>query len=183
MKKMKNVIGICGPRLSGKDTVAALVSDEMKATSVSLADPIKTQYADMMKISTDVLYEQGAEKEKHRIGLITLGAIRRYDNIDWWCKALHEENKKDTIVIPDIRFKNEVAYFKENSENFILVEVSADDGSLIQRGWRPTFADTTTTETERLRFLDKVDYHLDNSFSINALRESVKTFIKTFNLQ
>ena len=185
MKKLKTTIGICGPRLSGKDTVADIIFIQTSINKLSLADPIKEQYSDIMNIKKDTLYLQGSEKEKHRIGLITLGAIRRFDELDWWCSALHKlalTRDQKEVVIPDIRFENEVQYFKDNSTNFILIEVTADKASLISRGWRPNFADSTTTETERCKFIDKVNYFVDNSSTIDSLKDLTKTIISENSL-
>ena len=62
-------IGICGQRLSGKDYIADFLINKTKFRKRSLAHPIKEEYASLMDIPTDSLYQQGKHKELHRIGL------------------------------------------------------------------------------------------------------------------
>ena len=170
-KQLKNInttIGICGARLSGKDYVADIIKECLNVSKSSLADPIKEQYSELIDISLSDLYTQGETKELHRLGLITLGALRRDQHIDWWCEALHKKFIRSSIIIPDIRFKNEVKYFKKHSNKFILFNVIADKSSLINRGWTASFADKTSTETERLKFKKSITITIDNSDKYNA---------------
>lgn len=156
-------IGICGRRLSGKDFIADQLVEKTSFSKRSLAHPIKEEYATLMDISIDSLYQQGDYKELHRVGLITLGAIRRDQHIDWWCEALHEKSQNGVVIIPDVRFCNEVEYFSHNSTKFLLFEITADDSSLKKRGWKETFADSTTTETERMNFQDAITETITNN--------------------
>jgi len=182
IKALKTVIGVCGSRLSGKDTVASLIEKNTDIVTVSLADPIKVNYANMMNISLQALYTQGPLKEKHRIGLITLGAVRRSDNIDWWCKELHKAHQQQSVVIPDIRFRNELDYFRQNSENFILCSIECSDKNKKERGWLPSIADNTTSETERLAFKSNADFIIDNNNSLIELQKNVKKVINTLDI-
>ena len=163
LRDIELTIGFCGSRLSGKDWTADLISKYTNISKKSLADPIKKQYSSLMNIPLETLYTQGNEKELHRLGLITLGALRRSDHIDWWCEELHRETQGGSVLIPDIRFTNEVEYFKNNSSTFLLFEISADEDTLTKRGWVKSFADTTSTETERNKFKDKINHTFDTS--------------------
>ena len=178
MKKIKTVIGVCGGRLTGKDTVASFLQDCFLGDIwiCSLADPIKEQYAKMMNINKDILYSQGKEKELHRMGLITLGAVRRLDDIDWWCKALHEMHEEENLIIPDIRYKNELEYYKKHSDKFILIEVKANTTSLLSRGWKESIADNTPSEQEHKKFIKDADYIIDNNGTQKELKIEIEKF-------
>lgn len=182
-------IGICGERLSGKDTIGFQLEEELNLIKFALADPIKEQYSQLVNLPIQDLYTQGSAKEYHRIGLITLGMLRRTDHQDWWCIAAHNriqemitQKQIEGAVITDIRFKNEVEYFKENSTNFILIEVKASEDSKIKRGWHPSFADKTATEKERNEFIHLVDYTLYNNTTKQQLYRDINTVITKFNL-
>lgn len=183
LKDIELTIGLCGGRLSGKDFTANLIQEYVDIPKKSLADPIKEQYASLMDISIEELYEQGASKELHRVGLITLGAARREQHIDWWCEHLHQQMQSKVVIIPDIRFKNEVEYFDKNSSKFLLFEISASEDALRSRGWEKTFADTTTTETERLKFKNRIDYIFDTtSWGPDGGGKDVLKVIKDFEI-
>tara|TARA_R100000152_G_C6733097_1_gene157542 strand:- start:176 stop:769 length:594 start_codon:yes stop_codon:yes gene_type:complete len=183
LKDIELTIGFCGSRLSGKDFTADLISKYTSIPKMSLADPIKEQYSKLMDIPLSSLYEQGEHKEMHRLGLITLGALRRSDHIDWWCEALHEQVQGKKILIPDIRFTNEVEYFENNSSLFLLFEVSANEKTLKKRGWVQSFADSTSTETERLAFNNKINHHFDTSlWDGKSEEQQIKDTLDKFNI-
>jgi len=182
MKLLNVVIGISGSRLSGKDTAALILQDLCGAKVTSLADPIKIQYADLMGISLDTLYTQGIEKEKHRMGLITLGAVRRSDNEDWWCEELHKTHQNLSLVIPDIRFRNEVDYFTKNSKLFVLLEINSSYSTKVRRGWIPSVADATTSETERQSFASSINFSIDNDETLELLQEKIRNVLYSLDL-
>ena len=183
LKDIELTIGFCGSRLSGKDFTADLISTYTDIPKKALADPIKEQYSKLMNVPIELLYEQGDQKELHRLGLISLGAVRRSDHIDWWCEELHEQVQGKKVLIPDIRFENEVEYFEKNSSLFLLFEISADEVALKKRGWSNSFADNNNTETERLKFKDKIDYRFDTSNWNNKKdKPDVKEALNKFNI-
>ena len=181
MKNINITVGICGGRLSGKDTLAELIQEQTLQGEdwwgvQSLAGPIKEQYAELMQINKEVLANQGAAKEVHRMGLITLGAIRRSDNIDWWCEALHQAHEGENIIIPDIRYKNELEYYKKHSNFFFLVEIKASMESLVSRGWKKNAADETLSEMEYKEFSNEAVYAITNDGSKEELEDRAKDF-------
>jgi len=181
MEKLRRVIGISGERLSGKDTVAKLLIDNLPHYKrAALADPLKETYAKLMEIDLKILHTQCEAKEEHRIGLITLGAVRRSDNIDWWCKELKKSISNDFIIIPDIRFLNEIEYFQNNSDIFILLDVVSSEKEKIKRGWKPSKADNDKSEIERLKFLDKVNFTIENNETLEELEEDIKQIANLF---
>ena len=182
MKNMNIVIGLCGGRLSGKDTVAEFIQEiyHDDVWICSLADPIKEQYARIMNLDKSILYKQGKTKEQHRIGLITLGAVRRSDNINWWCEALHGTHENENVIIPDIRYANELDYYKKHSNLFILIEVSSLPEVLVSRGWKSSIADETTSESEHLGFVKQANYLIKNNGTKENLKKKVKKIYNKF---
>ena len=183
LKNINTTIGISGTRLCGKDFIAKIISDKLDLPTASLADPIKDQYSTLMDIPLESLYTQGENKEMHRLGLIALGALRRSQHIDWWCEDLHKKYTRSSVIIPDIRFKNEVEYFKKHSNKFVLFNVIADKSSLIERGWKPSFADTTSTEMGIKEFRGDIDYTINNSNSmIHSIKGLLNKVLNQFDL-
>tara|TARA_B100000131_G_C18120521_1_gene612718 strand:- start:203 stop:811 length:609 start_codon:yes stop_codon:yes gene_type:complete len=181
LRDIELTIGICGQRLSGKDYIADLIHKHTDFKKRSLAHPIKQEYSRIMDIPIDTLYTQGDEKEIHRLSLITLGAIRREQHIDWWCEALHEKSQNGVVIIPDIRFSNEVEYFYKHSTTFLLFEISADNSSLKKRGWKKSFADSTSTETQRYDFKHRITETIENNNN-NDTTNIVENLLKKYNL-
>jgi len=176
--KIPICIGIYGPRLAGKDTAAHHIENILDLTKISLADPIKDEYSKLLGLSLACLYKQGSTKEKHRIGLITLGMLRREEDINWWCKLLHSRVHYDKgIVIPDIRFKNEVEYFVKHSEIFILLKINASLETRKKHGWSRSIADSTATEIDHLQFEPNTSYTIHNNKGIINLHNDLDTMI------
>ena len=110
LKPLSLTFGICGERLAGKDTVGYQLEKQLTLIKIALADSIKQQYSKLLSLPLQDLYVQGETKEYHRLGLITLGMLRRSDHQDWWCREVHQIIQNDRhkgAVITDIRFENE----------------------------------------------------------------------------
>ena len=109
--------------------------------------------------------------------------LRREDHIDWWCRLLHKRVKYDKgLIIPDIRFQNEVDYFKKNSDLFILLQIDASLKTREIRGWSSNIADKTATELEHLQFEDSVTEIISNDSSVAQLYKNLDTTISKLNL-
>ncbi len=186
LKPLSLTFGICGERLAGKDTVGYQLEKQLTLIKIALADSIKQQYSKLLNLPLQDLYIQGETKEYHRLGLITLGMLRRSDHQDWWCREVHQliQNNRNNkgAIITDIRFKNEILYFKENSDRFFLIEVKAETKEKIKRGWRPSFADTTATEQERHHFSNLIDYTIINNKTKQHFYNEIDKLIMKINL-
>lgn len=134
---MITILGISGKRESGKSALAkALVPYGF--TRVSLANPIKEMCKRLYGLTDEQVY--GKEKEtptvyKRTDGsyftprdiLIREGSLKRSIDKDYWCKELENyvaQWKTDStkIVMDDIRFLNEIDYFKKLGAKFVRIE-------------------------------------------------------------
>ena len=168
---LKTVIAVCGPRLSGKDTVADILSKLLGYKKTPLAEALKEEYAELHDIPISVVYDQGPEKEQHRMGLITLGAVRRIQDIEWWCSAVKNKNENESIILSDLRYKNEIGYFVEHSDNFILIRIGAKVDTLRERGWKASPSDKDKSETSQELF--KEDFIVYNNGTMEDLEEQL----------
>lgn len=132
------MIGITGKIGSGKDTIADYLVSKYNYTKLSLAEPIKSALAAMLDEPIENFYDRNL-KEQHipELGLSrrqlaeTLGTewgrytIKNYiGNQDFWLKLLKykiSKNNLQRIVVPDVRFDNEVNFIRENKGIIINV--------------------------------------------------------------
>ena len=129
------IIGIAGPARAGKDTFAALLTQEgVQATIVSLATPMKK----MLMLGLDLSYEQvhGHDKESidprygvsARYLMQTLGTQwgRELVHTDLWLTIL-KNTYEGIIIVPDIRFENEATFVRRHG---VLIHIKRDIGGI-----------------------------------------------------
>lgn len=159
---MTLLVGICGPKRAGKDTVAAgmltaFTTDKYKA-DISIcrrafADTLKEEVAEFLAAYTSRTYTEayrelttdGPEKEVHRKLLQFWGTEfrRTYCGEDYWIEQhkqwLIDNPNNDIVLIPDVRFYNEIEYILSN--NGVIVGVyrpglDNDDQHISEIQWR-----------------------------------------------
>ena len=134
---------ISGKRYHGKDTVADMIIEELGSTNkyseldkYPLADKLKDIAIDLLpNVDTDSFHTQeGKEAFNEELGmtnreaLIQIGCIIRKLYAGAWCKPVAESivwehehnyspNKNWAIVVPDIRFPDEVHYITKGVMN------------------------------------------------------------------
>lgn len=127
------LIGLFGAQRSGKSTVATELTSRFGYSEVAFADPIKEAICSMFGITRATLE---ARKEMHA-GIdipITYRSLMQTLGTEWgrqvhsalWLR-LHARRVAAVrrVVVPDVRFPNEVAYIREAGG--ILVRVKRDD--------------------------------------------------------
>lgn len=184
---LKNIIGIVGTRLSGKDTVANAIQNIFPDFhKINIANKIKENYANLLNINPDILFKQGIEKEEHRMGLITLGLLRREENPDYWVEQVNNiavQLNYTNIVIPDIRYENEYNYFCSVAQEVYLIEVNVEDYIKRQRGWKENFAaDNTKSEIEFKKLKKFIDFKINNNTTKKHILYQLALFTKIFEL-
>lgn len=117
------IIGVAGYKGSGKDTIANVLQTSFGFEKMSFAQPIKDIVHSTFGIDKAILSGDGGEREfreevlpgwfylsprdmMQKIGM----AFRDELHKDIWVKVLENKIKsvKQNIVIPDVRFKNEL---------------------------------------------------------------------------
>jgi phosphomevalonate kinase len=180
---MAILIGVCGSKQHGKDTVAELlmqVALEHKLWPVrrAMADPLKEEVAHYLspimsigEFELSQMMNTTGEKERFRLIMQWWGSeFRRTDDPYYWVKKMVEwvnayttagDNK--VIMIPDTRFTNE------------LHLVQAQGGYLI-KVVRPGFdsSDNHSSEQEWQDFQDW-NYVIINDGTLDQLRAKVVT--------
>lgn len=179
---MAIIVGVCGSKQHGKDTVAEMLMHEATDHKLwpvrrAMADPLKEEIANflapVMNIPAPELLRQMEttdEKERFRLIMQWWGSeFRRVDDPYYWVKKMvewldHYTRAKDNVlvVIPDVRFKNE------------LQLVQAQGGELI-KVVRPGFEseDNHSSEQEWQSFKDW-NHVIINDGTLLQLRGKVK---------
>lgn len=120
------IVTVSGKAGAGKDTIADYLITKHSFKKISLADPIKRLVKDVFALTEFQVYDR-VEREKPleqwggrsvRQLLQHIGTELFRDNIDpdIWVKSLWYTIKDSSYnyVIPDVRFPNELNFFKEN---------------------------------------------------------------------
>jgi hypothetical protein len=135
------LVGICGGKQHGKDTVAALLAkmagaDAIRTIRRGMADYVKEEIAECfsqrMSVPKEELLRQmntTGEKERWRLIMQWWGTeYRRAADKDYWVKRMDswlqssECPEHELVIIPDIRFTNEILYIADNGGYLILVD-------------------------------------------------------------
>lgn len=162
----EKIIVLSGKQYSGKDTVAKILLENLtNFKRIGLGDAIKLEYSE----KTNIPFEE-IEKNKHlyRQDLINLGNKRRSEDKDYWIKKVISQ--PGNIIVPDIRVKRELEFFK--AENAFTIRVEATRETRSQRG--KLVGETDVTEVD----LDDVkdwNYVISNNSTYENLQaESLK---------
>jgi hypothetical protein len=133
------LVGICGKAGSGKDTIGDYLVETHGFKKIALADPIKRLVKDVFALDDHTVYDRVArEQELDRWEGWTVRKLLQYvgtelfrENIDdaVWVKSLWykiQDDKDNNYVVTDVRFPNELQYFKDNAEEgeFLAIKVT-----------------------------------------------------------
>lgn len=125
-----NIILISGKAQSGKDTTASI----MKSNLESEHKVIIIHYADLLKYICSTFFNWDGNKDvKGRALLQHVGTdiIRKY-NPDYWVEFIVNllnmfTNEWEYVIIPDVRFPNEIEYFKREGFNVLTIRIERDN--------------------------------------------------------
>lgn len=146
MSKSYQIIGICGRKFNGKDTIADYMVKNYCYTKISLGDPIKRSLQCIFGFTDEQLW--GSQKETiDNFWKVTPREMLQYFGTDCfrikfgtdyphignniWVMALHKQIEKmiadgiTKIVVPDLRFPNEETVIREFDG--IVMRVIRDD--------------------------------------------------------
>lgn len=166
---MNTIIGISGPARSGKDTLCNQfleILNEMKISAYrsAFADQLKLECEKFIKdtLDIDVFTNDTEEKNIIRPMLVTWGThVRRKLDNDIWIKKLEQSMKNDSItIIPDVRFRNEFEFVKNNNGYIFFIDRIDNNGNAIP--------DANEDEIENNKFLRE---NCDSSFVWNTTED------------
>ena len=151
------IVGVCGDKQHGKDAIARLLIEAAWAlgptTAVrrAMADPLKEEiaecFAPRMGVSKEELIRQmntTGEKERWRLIMQWWGTeYRRTDDPDYWVKKMvswvAENNTYGLVIVPDIRFQNEIDFVLQHRGYVIRVNrpgFPTDDAHASEQEWK-----------------------------------------------
>ena len=162
----EKIIVLSGKQYSGKDTVAKILLENLtNFKRIGLGDAIKLEYSE----KTNIPFEE-IEKNKHlyRQDLINLGNKRRSEDKDYWIKKVISQ--PGNIIVPDVRVKRELEFFK--AENAFTIRVEASRETRSQRGKLVGEADVTEVDLDDVKDWNYVISN--NSTYENLQAESLK---------
>ena len=156
------IVAISGPAGAGKSTVARILRDKRGFNEIALADPMKRIAADLFAFSHDQLHGPSENRNaidarygvSPRFVLQQLGTEfgrRCYENV-WVERLIREAKHFDRVVVPDLRFANEVAALRRAGAFLIRLRRA---GTMV--------GDTHASETEQRGIPDSAfDLVIDN---------------------
>ncbi len=167
------IIGITGPKQSGKSTLTKLLVDKYGFTRTAFADPIKIALMEAFGLTWEQVY--GSEKEiptdklcgqTPRHAMKTLGTEwgREMIHPDIWLTAWRNTLPKGDLVIEDVRFPNEHAAIKQDLFSYIIAVR------------RPGHDFDLSHESEAHGEL-AFDWKLDNDSTVEAFREKADAML------
>ena len=162
----EKIIIISGKQYSGKDTVAKILLENLTDYKrIGLGDAIKIEYGETHGLTFDEIEKN---KALYRQGLIDLGNKRRSEDKDYWIKKVI--SLEGNIIVPDVRVKRELEFFKEANAFAIRVEASRETRS--KRGTLVGETDITEVDLDNIKDWDAI---IENNTTYEKLQaESIK---------
>lgn len=170
------ILAISGHAQNGKDTVAGLIKDSLKADGNRV---LVAHYADLLKYMCRTFFDwDGNKDEKGRHILQYVGTdIIRKQAPDFWVDFISSvltyfKENWDYVLIPDTRFPNEIGKLISNGFDVVHIRVV-----------RPNFESPLTKEQQSHpseTALDNVnpDFYIYNEGSIDELKEKINKWIQ-----
>ncbi len=170
------ILAISGYAQNGKDTVAGLLRDSLKADGNSV---LVTHYADLLKYMCRTFFDWDGNKDengRHILQYVGTDIIRKQAPdfwVDFVSSVLTYFNENwDYVLIPDTRFPNEIDKLLSNGFDVTHIRVI-----------RPNFESSLTEEQKNHpseTALDNVspDFYIYNEGSIDELQIKIDEWIK-----
>ena len=160
------IIILSGKQYSGKDTAAKiLLQNLINFKRIGLGDAIKIEYGEQKGLTFEEIEKN---KAQYRQDLINLGNKRRSEDKDYWIKKVIK--MPGNIIVPDVRVKRELEFFKE--ANAITIRVEASRETRAARGTLIGETDVTEVDLDNIKDWDYV-IHNDSTYE-NLQAETIK---------
>ena len=160
------IIILSGKQYSGKDTAAKILLQILiNFKRIGLGDAIKIEYGEQKGLTFEEIEKN---KAQYRQDLINLGNKRRSEDKDYWIKKVIK--MPGNIIVPDVRVKRELEFFKE--ANAITIRVEASRETRAARGTLVGETDVTEVDLDNIKDWDYV-IHNDSTYE-NLQAETIK---------
>jgi hypothetical protein len=174
------IIGIAGPKNSGKDTFANRFKLYIPCITRAFAEPLKKTCKELYLL-TDEQLNNREQKEQidSRWGLsprqilqqVGTDYVRKQLGSDFFLKHFEFWYKKQlpntNVIIPDVRFQNEVDLIHRLGGKVVYI-------------YRPlTTIDSHESEISATQ-LKNIDYYIENCGSLSQFYEDIDSFIEQF---
>lgn len=175
------VIGIVGPKASGKDSVAEYISKNY-GTEIHSYSEIQAKILSVLHI------------EPTRMNYIKLSALREVFGKDTLVKALDKiikQSKKDIQVIKGVRFQNEFDHVRSFEKNVILYVTAGYETRYKRQKGRGEKSDdkemtyeefirveTENTEVDITKLGEQADFKIENEGSVHELHQQINEVMK-----
>ena len=160
------IIILSGKQYSGKDTAAKILLQNLtNFKRIGLGDAIKIEYGEQKGLTFEEIEQN---KARYRQDLINLGNKRRSEDKDYWIKKVIK--MPGNIIVPDVRVKRELEFFKE--ANAITIRVEASRETRAARGTLIGETDVTEVDLDNIKDWDYV-IHNDSTYE-NLQAETIK---------
>lgn len=169
------IIILSGKQYSGKDTTAKILLQNLTDFKrIGLGDAIKIEYGEQKGLTFEEIEKN---KAQYRQDLINLGNKRRSEDKDYWIKKVIK--MPGNIIVPDVRVKRELEFFKE--ANAITIRVEATRETRAQRGTLVGETDVTEVDLDDIKDWDYV-IHNDSTYEnlqaeTSQLAKEIKSFL------
>lgn len=169
------LVGVCGKKGSGKDTVSDYIIKKYNFNKYSLADPLKRGCMELFGFTHEQLYtdkkeetdEFWSKKPREILQFLGTDVIRKYYGDNFWIKVLDKKiNKSENNIVADIRFLNEYHYIKSNNGIMIKVirpDIKSEDSHISENELNDVTADILIINDGSIEDLYE---KIDNAFKI-----------------
>lgn len=154
---------VSGKRASGKDYISNLIYQSLTEKNLSvyrtsLGSINKRLYAASIGIDATRLERDRAFKESHRLAMIEHHMKRNAQDPEWCLRAVvtnAEQANAQILLLSDIRTRQDLAWFRQQFDEVVLLRITASDAARRARGWEPCpEKDSLPTETDLDGVLD-----------------------------
>lgn len=170
------VIAISGRAQHGKDTIASMMKEQLEGKESKV---LITHYADLLKYICKAYLNWNGEKDddgRRLLQHVGTDLVRRKEP-DFWVDFIISilnffDDRWDYILIPDVRFKNEVSKLKESGFDVIHIHI---DRPHFDNGLNGDLS-THISETEIMNV--EPDYCIHNDGTLQDLKDKIIEWIK-----
>lgn len=174
------LLGIAGPKNSGKDTFANRFKLYMPCISRAFAEPVKRTCQQLYLLTENQLYDT---EEKERIdprwGLsprqmfqqLGTNYIRNQIDPNFFLKHFeiwyHQQPSDTNIIIPDVRFQNEVDLIHRLGGKVVYI-------------YRPFLSEDLHESEISATQLNHIDYYIENCGTLSQFYKAIDSFMEQF---